>query len=175
LRLVTGVVVQAIRQAARRIGFMRQGYASPERSAQRSRNHRREPRASRMRYNRGMAIEPSSADLERFREQDDGRPLVMAQLLRFSEGGRERYLAYSAAMQPILIKLGAQVLYAGECTLPLLAADGQAWDALVIVRYPSRAAFVEMLGDPVYQAVAHLRRAALREVSLLPMNDWAGR
>ena len=128
-----------------------------------------------MGYKAAVAIEPSSAGLQRFRESDDSRPLVMAQLLRFSEGGRDRYLQYYAAVQAILLTSGAQVLYAGECTQPLLAAEGPAWDAVVIVRYPNRTAYVEMLADPGYQAIAHLRRAALREVSMLPMDDWPAR
>lgn len=123
----------------------------------------------------GMAIDPSPSDLQRFREADDRQPLAMVQLLRFREGGRERYLEYSAKAQPIVGALGAQVLYAGECTEPLLSAEGQAWDAIAIVRYPSRAAYLEMLEKPEYQAIAGLRRAALAESMLMPMNDWPGR
>jgi len=77
--------------------------------------------------------------------------------------GREKYLQYSAAAQPIARSFGAQVLYAGECVAPLLAAPGQAWDGIVVLRYPSRAAYVSMQRDPKYQAIAHLRREALRE------------
>jgi len=119
-----------------------------------------------------VAIEPDSASLNDFLKADDGRPLVMAQLLRFSAGGRDRYLQYYAAVQPILIDIGALVLYAGECKQPLL---GEGWDGVVIVRYPGRAAYVQMVGDPRYQAIAHLRRAALREAVMLPMDDWPGR
>src|SRR6267378_5689534 len=43
-----------------------------------------------------MAIEPESGDLERFLASDDKRPFVLAQLLRLAEGGREKYLQYSA-------------------------------------------------------------------------------
>jgi uncharacterized protein (DUF1330 family) len=121
-----------------------------------------------------MAIEPGEAELRRFGEADDGRPFVLVQLLRFAEGGREEYLRYSAAAQPILRGLGAQVLYAGECTDPLLAPDG-AWDAVVVVRYPSRAVYREMLADRAYAAIAPQRRSAVREAVLLPMNDWPGR
>jgi len=120
-----------------------------------------------------MAIEPGSADLRRFGEGGRG-PLVMVQLLRFAEGGRDRYLEYSAAAQRILTKVGAQVLYGGECTEPLLAPAGN-WDAVVLVRYPSRAAYLEMLAHPDYQEIASLRRAALREAMLLPMDDWPAR
>ena len=91
-----------------------------------------------------MAIDPSGADLQRFGEGGGGRPLVMVQLLRFAEGGRDRYLEYSAAAQRVLAQVGAQVLYGGECTEPLLATGGS-WDAVVLVRYPNRAAYLEML------------------------------
>ena len=121
-----------------------------------------------------MAIEPDETELRRLAEGDDGRPFVLVQLLRFADGGRDRYLRYSVAVQPILRGLGAQVLYAGECTDPLLAPDGP-WDAIVLVRYPSRRTYLEMLADPAYQDVAPQRRSALREAVLLPMNDWPGR
>ena len=119
-----------------------------------------------------MAIEPSAEDLERFRAGDTGRPFVLVQLLRFTEGGREKYLQFSASAQGILRPLGGQVLYAGECVQPL---SGEDWDAIVIVRYPSRAAYLEMLADPRYQSIVQLRREALREAALLPMDDWPGR
>jgi uncharacterized protein (DUF1330 family) len=122
-----------------------------------------------------MAIEASSSDLERFRRGDERKPFVLVQLLRFAEGGRDRYLQYSVQAQPILRSLGAQVLYGGECIEPLLAGEGQAWDAVVLVRYPSRTAYVQMQADPAYQAIAPLRRSALREAVLLPMNDWPAR
>src|SRR5882672_8563738 len=99
-----------------------------------------------------MAIEPAAADLERFRKEDDGRPVVMLQLLRFNEGGRERYLEYAAAAQPILLRIGASIVYAGECLETLVPLTGQAWDGVLLVRYPSRTAYVDMLADPGYQA-----------------------
>ena len=120
-----------------------------------------------------MPIDPEPAALEAFAAADPGRPLVMVQLLRFTEGGRDRYLEYTAAMQPVLLRLGAAVLYGGECGEPLLAT--QRWDAVVVVRYPSRAAYLEMLADPVHQKVDPLRRAALQDAMVLPANDWAGR
>jgi uncharacterized protein (DUF1330 family) len=121
-----------------------------------------------------VAVEASSGDLDRFLEGETGRPFVLVQLLRFAEGGRDLYLRYSVAAQPILRSLGAQVLYAGECVDPLLAG-GESWDAIVLVRYPDRAAYAQMHSDPAYQAILHLRRSAVREAMLLPMDDWPGR
>jgi uncharacterized protein (DUF1330 family) len=122
-----------------------------------------------------MGIEPGSSELERFRKGDSGRPFVLVQLLRFAEGGRDLYLSYSVAAQPIVRSFGGQVLYAGECVEPLLAAPGQDWDAVVLVRYPNRAAYLDMLAAPAWRAIAPQRSAALRDVALLPMDDWPGR
>src|SRR5436190_16593346 len=101
------------------------------------------------------------------RAPDDGRPVVVVQLLRFVEGGRDRYLQYARAAQPILLRLGAQVLYAGELGAPLA---GEAWNGIVVTRYPTRASYLEMLADPDYQKTLPLRRAALREAIIVPSN-----
>ena len=122
-----------------------------------------------------MGIDPGSSELERFRKGDSGRPFVLVQLLRFAEGGRDQYLGYSVVAQPIVRSFGGQVLYAGECVEPLLAAPGQDWDAVVLVRYPNRAAYLDMLAAPDWRAIAPQRSAALRDVALLPMDDWPGR
>ena len=36
-----------------------------------------------------MAIDPRGADLKRYLQEDPGGPVVMLNLLRFAEGGRE--------------------------------------------------------------------------------------
>ena len=69
-----------------------------------------------------MAIEPECGDLDRFLASDNKRPFVLAQLLRLAEGGREKYLQYSAAAQPIAQALGitrvhAELLPQQKCDL----------------------------------------------------------
>jgi uncharacterized protein (DUF1330 family) len=122
-----------------------------------------------------MAIEPDKGDLQRFLDGDDKRPFVMVQLLRLADGGRDKYVQYSFAAQPVVRKFGGEVLYAGSCTEPLLAPPGEGWDGVVIVRYPSRAAYVQFHQSPEYRAIVHLRGEALRESMMLPMDDWPGR
>jgi uncharacterized protein (DUF1330 family) len=128
-----------------------------------------------MGYKAGVAIDPTAAELERFLREDAGRPLVMVPLLRFAEGGRELYLQYSAAVQPLLLALGGTVLYGGECKQPLVAPASGAWDAVAVIRFPNRAAYASLLADPTYLAAVSLRRKALREAMMLPMDDWPGR
>jgi uncharacterized protein (DUF1330 family) len=101
-----------------------------------------------------MPIEPTPDDLRRLGASEDKGPFVLAQLLRFAEGGRDTYLAYSRDASRILRDRGAQIVYAGECIEPLTASEGQTWDALVLIRYPSRAAYVEMMSDAEFQRVS---------------------
>ena len=119
-----------------------------------------------------MGVNPRGADLKRFLDQGPEGEVVMINLLRFAKGGREQYEAYAYAIEPFLLKVGGEITYAGIASDALVAEDGQAWDAIVIVKYPSRAAFSEMVADPGYQAITHLRTSALRETVLQPTSPW---
>ncbi len=120
-----------------------------------------------------MAVDPRSTDVERFIHEDSGAPVVMLNLVRFKEGGRASYEAYASAVMPFIQKVGAQPLYAGDGSTALVAEPGQAWDAVLLVRYPSRAAFLQMVSDPEYQRISHLRTEALQEAVLQATTPWA--
>jgi uncharacterized protein (DUF1330 family) len=120
-----------------------------------------------------MAIDPRGADLKRLLAEDDGGPVVMLNLLRFAPGGRARYAEYLRATAPFLAKVGGELVYAGEGATALVAEAGQAWDAVLLVRYPSRAAFAAMVADPDYQGVTHLRSEALAEAVLQATIPWS--
>ena len=64
------------------------------------------------------------------------------------------------------------MLYAGYGGPPLVAEQGQDWDAVLLVRHPSREAFSRMVADPEYQQVTHLRTQALTEAVLQPTTAW---
>jgi uncharacterized protein (DUF1330 family) len=65
-----------------------------------------------------------------------------------------------------------RVVYAGDGGSALVAEAGQEWDAVLLVRYPSRHAFRDMLKDAEYQRITHLRTSALREAVLQPTRPW---
>ena len=114
-----------------------------------------------------MAVDPRGVDLKRYLAEDPGGPVVMLNLLRFREGGQDSYASYAAALSTTFLpRVGGEVLYAGDGSTALVAEDGQAWDAVLLVRYPSRAAFSAMVADPDYQEVTHLRTEALAEAVL---------
>src|SRR4051794_41801906 len=99
-----------------------------------------------------MAIDPRGADLKRFLQEDPGGPVVMLNLLRFAEGGRESYDQYPKALSDTFVpRYGSDVLYASDARTPLVAEQGHAWDAVLLVPHPPPRAFTRMAADPRLQ------------------------
>ncbi|WP_340557105.1 DUF1330 domain-containing protein [Streptomyces sp. GSL17-111] len=119
-----------------------------------------------------MAVDPEGAELARFVAEDPGRPLVMLNLLRFAPGGRTLYGEYTRRTAAFLARYGGELLYSGDGETPLVAERGQAWDAVLLVRYPDRQAFSRMVADPEYQEITGLRTRALSEAVLQPTTPW---
>ena len=120
-----------------------------------------------------MAVDPRGADLKRYLAEDPGGPVVMLNLLRFKpDGGRERYLEYVEHFRHTAAPYGAEVLYVGDGLTPVVAEQGQAWDAVLLVQYPSRQSFTDMIRDPEYQKGTHLRTEALEEAVLQATKPW---
>lgn len=118
-------------------------------------------------------IDPSPDDIRRLVAEDDGGPLVMLNLLRFADDGRATYEAYAAAAAPHLARVGASVVHAGLGGTAVIAEPGQAWDAVLLVHYPSLQAFLKMVMDPAYQEITRMRTAALREAVLQVTRSWS--
>ena len=51
-----------------------------------------------------MAVDPRGADLKRFLQEDPGGPVVMLNLLRFADGGRELYARYADALTEAVLQ-----------------------------------------------------------------------
>ncbi len=102
----------------------------------------------------------------------DGAPVVMLNLLSFKpDGGRERYEEYGAAVAPLLEKAGGRIVFFGEPATALLGEDS--WDMVVLVEYPTRQAFLDMIGSSEYETIGHLRTEALAKGELHPMDPQA--
>ena len=122
-----------------------------------------------------MAIDPRGRDLKSFLADDPGGPVVMLNLLRFTDGGRESYAQYARHLSDTFLpRYGGEVIYSGDGSSALVAEEGQAWDVVLLVKYPSREAFSRMVADPEYQQVTHLRTEALVEAVLQATVPWPG-
>lgn len=115
-----------------------------------------------------MAVNPTGQGLKRFLEAAPDEPVVMLNLLRFRDGGRGSYERYLAHFGDCAREVGGEVIYYGDGETALVAEDGQAWDAVLLVRYPTRRSFSEMVRNPRYQEGTHFREEALVEAVLQP-------
>ena len=119
-----------------------------------------------------MAVDPTGADLKRYLAEDPGGEVVMLNLLSYKEDGVDSYKEYAERIGPFLDRVGASIVYAGDCSTSMVAPQPWPWDAVLLVRYPSRAAFSQMVADPEYKGITHLRTQALAEAVLQATTPW---
>lgn len=90
----------------------------------------------------------------------DTGPVVMLNLLRLRD--RDAYLRYSALAMPLIKARGGTVLWAGNVEAVALGDPvADRWDYVALVRYPSRAAFLDMLGSAEYAQANAIREQAV--------------
>src|SRR5882757_6810405 len=104
-----------------------------------------------------MAVDRLNIDL--LKALPDDGPVAMLNLMRFRErsldgkgSGWDAYLRYSALTIKLIKKAGGTIFWAGEAQAVALGVpEAHRWDYVALVRYPSRAAFLEMMQSPNYQ------------------------
>ena len=102
-------------------------------------------------------------------------PVVMVNLLKFKQpGGVERYLQYGQEVAPHLERVGASIRYGGAAP-SVIIGDGERpwWDAIIVVEYPTPAAFIEMVTTEEYAKVHEHRAAALERGDLIATSTWS--
>lgn len=95
---------------------------------------------------------------------DDG-PVTMLNLMRFRErsldgngSGWDAYLRYSALAIRQIKSRGGTIVWTGDAQAVALGRpDAHRWDYVALVRYPSRAAFLDMMTSADY-AHANIER-----------------
>jgi uncharacterized protein (DUF1330 family) len=120
------------------------------------------------------SLEPTAEQFAALAARPADAPVVMVNLLKFKQaGGLERYLQYGQEVAPHLERVGATVRYGGAAP-SMVIGDGERpwWDAIVIVEYPSPAAFVDMVSDENYLKVHEHRVAALQRGDLIATSSW---
>jgi uncharacterized protein (DUF1330 family) len=86
-------------------------------------------------------------------------PIVMVNLMRFRKhsldgdgSGWNAYLRYSALTVPMIKARGGTLLWTGDAKAVALGAqEGNQWDYLALVHYPSVAAFIDMMTSADYE------------------------
>lgn len=134
----------------------------------------------------GMDKAATLARLRAFAEADDGRDIYMLNLLRYNDRmakgpapagsfrgtPAEANVIYEDNSKPILLKSGAFPIFAGKVDEPNVIGGPDAaednWTRILVVHYPSRRHFFELLTDPRYLNKADFKSYAMH-IALVPV------
>src|SRR5215468_9811020 len=94
------------------------------------------------------------------------QPVVMVNLMRFRErsldgdgSGWDAYLRYSALTVPMIKARGGTLLWTGDAKAVALGeVEGNQWDYIALVYYPSVAAFIDMMTSSDYETRCDFHR-----------------
>jgi uncharacterized protein (DUF1330 family) len=119
---------------------------------------------------------PEKTALDAMATGDPDEPVWMLNLLRYREqaasgfgvdglSGEAAYRVYGKKFAQLNPRFGGQPIWMGEAQHTLIGDES--WDVIIVVHYPTRKQFVEMINDPDYQAIAPIRAAALADSRLI--------
>lgn len=130
-------------------------------------------------------VHPTQENGAAFVRRDLRGPVVMLNLLRFRDvadytstpelapddpiSGRDAYRRYERSTMPFLRDVGGEVVFVGAGDVPMIGPLDERWDLVLLVRYPSPAAFLSMTGNAGYLAGVGHRTAALEDSRLVPL------
>lgn len=129
-------------------------------------------------------IDPTPEQLRGLVESEDESPIVMVNLIRLKERatgidegrtGAEAYATYGQNIAPFLAEIGGEVLAATSSVESVIGPAEPEWDLVLLVRYPSRQAFLAMVGNPGYQREHEHRAAGVAEARLILSDQTFGR
>ena len=120
--------------------------------------------------------------LQRMAQGDPDEPVYMLNLLKYRDtaedgfgvdgmSGMEAYQVYGRKFAELNPRFGGEPIWMGR-TLNTVIGD-EDWDTMILVRYPTRRQFLDMVADPDYQAIAPIRAAALADSRLVEMSELA--
>jgi uncharacterized protein (DUF1330 family) len=128
-------------------------------------------------------VDPTKDVFAQFRDNDRDGPIHMLNLVRlkaqasYPDGravsGAEAYAAYGRESGPVFERLGGRIVWQGRFELMLIGPQQERWDRVFIAEYPSVAAFVQMIRDPVYREAVKHRQAAVDDSRLIRLQPLA--
>ena len=114
-----------------------------------------------------MSVEPTKAQLATLAAYPKDKPIAMVNIIKYrdktpdgTQRGKDVYKQYIAAAMPFVEAVGGRLIWRGKPAATVIGSDEKP-DIIFIVQYPSVAAFFEMIKNPDYQKVTHLRGLSL--------------
>jgi hypothetical protein len=116
------------------------------------------------------AVNPSPASIAALAARPDDDAILMVNLLRYApDGGREAYGRYGKVAYGTVTARGGRIAYTAA-----VLGDDPAWDTVTLVRYPRRAAYLDMQRDPAYVSAIADRTRGLAARLLYPFHPAGG-
>ncbi|MGI8705960.1 MAG: DUF1330 domain-containing protein [Sphingomicrobium sp.] len=127
-------------------------------------------------------VDPDREAFEAFKRCPRDRAIEMVNLLRFRKraayppdhplagrrlSGAEAYRSYSSESAPVFARVGGTIVWSGVPEVVLIGPADERWDAAFIARYPTAAAFLEMITDAQYRKAVVHRQAAVETSRLI--------
>jgi uncharacterized protein (DUF1330 family) len=125
----------------------------------------------------------TAQQLDAFKVGDWDGPVFMVNLLKFRDQaryadasapactGREAYARYRDLARPFLEHVGGRTVSVLDAHHVVIGDESDDWDMLLLLEYPSREAFLQMVTDPGYLAVTKHRSAALERSALIASRE----
>ncbi len=111
-------------------------------------------------------VNPTGEQMKAFAELQDEGPIFMINLLKFKpDGGEESYRTYQRKFVEIMMPKGVELIYQGRAVMSVIGEED--WDEAIVVKYPSKDAFIEMSMNPEYQEIAKHRTAGILDSRLV--------
>ena len=85
--------------------------------------------------------------------------------------GKEAYQLYINHTLPFLKEAGSHVIFYGKGGKYLIGPESENWDAILLVKHESTAKFIAFAANEDYLKGAGHRNAALKDSSLLPIEE----
>ncbi len=124
-------------------------------------------------------IDPERDQFEAFKNLPRDKPIMMLNFLRFRDKaayedgrkatGAQAYAAYGEESGPVFRRVGGEIIWRGKPELMLIGPQDKHWDLIFVARYPTAAAFLEMVTDPDYRIAVKHRQAAVLDSRLIRM------
>jgi uncharacterized protein (DUF1330 family) len=127
-------------------------------------------------------VEPTQQKLMEFvKESSSASSIVMINLLRFRDqadysgtakegvscSGARAYDNYGKAIIPLLLEVGGYPIWRGRVKTALIGPSDEQWDEAILVYYPSRQAFINMIKTQDYSDNLIHRDAGLLDSRLI--------
>ena len=132
------------------------------------------------------AVLPKGEQLQALLGLGGDKPISMVNLLKFRDRaeydepgepemtGRQAYDRYARVMGPLVLAKGGRLRFSSRVDVLVIGEVGELWDAVAIMEYPSRAAFVAIATSPEVQEIGRHRKAGLAGQLLIQCTETAG-